>query len=52
MLDSFESSPADDQDRPITDIVIEDVVVLENPFREAIAELLLKDWQKRSLKDK
>ncbi len=46
VLDKIECSPCSaETDRPLTDITIEDTVVLKNPFRDSIADLLMKEWK-------
>ena len=53
VLDKLESVPINAQsDKPLKDIVIEDTLVLENPFRDAIAEILMKEWKSKSQKAK
>ncbi len=47
VLDLLETSPVDAKtDVPTEDLVIEDIIVLSNPYRDAIAELLVKEWNK------
>jgi len=48
VLDILESVPADAQDKPKEDLVIEQAQVADNPFRTAIAELLSKAWEAAS----
>ena len=51
MLDAVELMPIDAKtDRPLEDLTILDTVVMKNPFREALAELLLKDWKANKLR--
>lgn len=45
VLDAIEAIESDSQDKPKSEIVIEDTIVMENPFRDAIAEILLKQWK-------
>ena len=48
VLDLLETSPVDAKtDRPLEDLVIEDLMIVSgNPYRDAIAELLSKQWHK------
>ncbi len=49
VLDLLESQQVDPKtDRPLNELKIEDTVVVSNPFREAIAETLVKEWEKRA----
>lgn len=53
ILDQLEEIQTDTQtDRPKEDITIEDTVVLDNPFRVAAANLLIKEWQSKSTQEK
>lgn len=45
VLDSLEATPVDEKNHPLEDLVIISTIVVSNPFRKTIAELLLKDWQ-------
>lgn len=46
LLDKMEEIGADSKtDRPLEEIKIEEILVLENAFRDTIAEILLKEWQ-------
>lgn len=47
LLDTLEKMETVGNDRPKKDIVIEEIIVLENPYRDAIAEILLKDWKQK-----
>jgi hypothetical protein len=50
-LDLLEAVPVDAKnDKPVEDLTILDTVVVTNPYREAIAELLLKEWKANKLK--
>ena len=44
-MDRVEAIAADSKDIPKEDIVIEDTVVLVNPYRDSIADLLMKEWK-------
>ncbi len=47
VLDLLETLPVDAKtDVPTEDLIIEDIIVLINPYRDAIAELLVKEWNK------
>ena len=50
-MDLLEAAPVDSKnDKPVEDLTILDTVVVTNPYREAIAELLLKEWKAYKLK--
>ena len=50
-MDLLEAAPVDSKnDKPAEDLTILDTVVVTNPYREAIAELLLKEWKANKLK--
>jgi peptidyl-prolyl cis-trans isomerase-like 2 len=52
VVDLLETSPVDAKtDIPTEDLIIEDIMILNNPYREAIAELLTKEWKKLKEKD-
>ncbi len=52
VLDLLETAPVDPKtDVPTDDLLIEDIMVLSNPYREAIAELLTKEWKKLKASD-
>ena len=52
VVDLLETSPVDAKtDVPSEDLIIEDIMILNNPYREAIAELLRKEWKKLKEKD-
>ena len=44
LLDKFEKMEVGNKDVPKEDIIIEEVLVMENPYRDAIAEILMKEW--------
>ena len=44
VLDLLEATPSDSKNMPTTDLIIENTVVISNPFRKVISELLFKDW--------
>ena len=48
-LDKVEGLPANDKDQPKQDIIIEDTIVTINPYRDTIAEMLMKEWKLKSL---
>ncbi|TNV79970.1 hypothetical protein FGO68_gene2856 [Halteria grandinella] len=49
VLDIIENLAVDPKtDKPLEDIIIEDTIVTANPYREAIAEILTKEWNKQS----
>jgi cyclophilin family peptidyl-prolyl cis-trans isomerase len=45
VLDKFESIEADNHNKPKEDIIIEDTLVMVNPYRDSIAEILMKEWK-------
>jgi hypothetical protein len=45
ILDKIETFQVDKNDKPLTDVTIEDTIVLENPYRDTIAEILMKEWK-------
>lgn len=52
VVDLLETAPVDGKtDVPTEDLIIEDIMILNNPYREAIAELLSKEWKKLKEKD-
>lgn len=51
ILDKFETIECDKNDKPLKDIIIEETLVLENPYRDAIAEILMKEWKKKNLEN-
>jgi cyclophilin family peptidyl-prolyl cis-trans isomerase len=44
VLDLLEATPTDSKNTPTADLEIENTVVIYNPFRKVISELLFKDW--------
>lgn len=52
VVDLLETASVDGKtDVPTEDLIIEDIMILNNPYREAIAELLSKEWKKLKEKD-
>ena len=51
-LDRVECVATNDKDVPVQDIKIEDTIVTVNPYRDTIAEILMKEWKQKSQKDK
>lgn len=52
VLDLLETSPVDPKtDIPTEDLIIDDIMILNNPYRDAIAELLTKEWKKLKASD-
>ena len=47
-LDRVETLAVDSRDKPLEDITVDDVEVITNPYRDTIAEILLKEWKKKS----
>ena len=46
LLDKFESiGRKEGGDKPAKDIVIEEVLVVKNPFRDIISAILFKEWE-------
>eukprot|EP00347_Sterkiella_histriomuscorum_P002172 403369189 len=48
-LDKVENMAVNSSDMPKDDIKIEDTIVLVNPYRDTIAEILMKEWKKKHL---
>ena len=46
LLDTLEEMETSNE-KPVKEIKIETIVVLKNPFRDVIAELLLKEWDEK-----
>lgn len=44
-LDLLEQLPTDEKKRPTEEVKILKTIVVQNPFRSTIAEILLKDWK-------
>ena len=44
-LDRVEGMAIDQKDVPKEDIIIEDTIVIVNPYRDSIADLLMKEWK-------
>jgi len=49
-LDRVEALPTDNNDRPKADVIIEDTIVTLNPYRDTIAEILMKEWKQKNQK--
>lgn len=46
-LDRVEGLPTNEKDVPLEDIVIEDTIVTVNPYRDTIADILMKEWKEK-----
>jgi len=46
MLDSLENQETTKDNKPVVPLKIIETVVVRNPFRETIGELLMKQWQR------
>lgn len=51
-LDRVEGLAVNDKDVPKEDIKIEDTIVITNPYRDTIADILMKEWKQKSIKEK
>ena len=52
VVDLLETAPVDAKtDVPSEELIIEDIMIMNNPYREAIAELMGKEWKKMKDKD-
>lgn len=45
MLEGLEAVKSDAQNKPLEDLTITSLLVLNNPYRDTIAEILAKDWK-------
>ena len=52
ILDRLENIKTDSKDKPLEDVIISEILVIKNPIRDAIAEILLKEWKEKSTKKK
>lgn len=47
LLDKLENIETERNDKPKQDIIIEETIVLTNPYRDAILEILMKEWEEK-----
>lgn len=48
ILDAMNLAETEPNDKPKKDIVIEETNVIINPYRNSIAELLMKEWKEKN----